>query len=397
MAEEQQKPVLTAKEFKTFERAYKQLWKLRNAKRDEAVGILSRDLLANRKEVTHNGSQNLVLKYGNKGLTVEYTLADLNKMAKAVEKQEGKFKSEIRGIPVEQVIQNSRVKVPFNLKSKPPKLTDYAKHKDVGPVTLYKIEGDTLHFRVGSSTGKAYYQVRIRLNDWDTLIRNNSDYEKAAHLASMGRVSFDCSCGRHQYWFRYLATIGGFALDPYEEAFPKIRNPKLIGVCCKHMVKTIGVMQSPIIRKRIEAEMSKQAKKEGWFTDIDKRNAKVLTAKDLVEVEKANEDLDVNKTFQQLLRDKEAFKKAAERPKNKEKVAKLKSTAKKIYKDADKSQEAQKEKMRQKLLSKELEIHLLKQVSLKGQPISKAIDTFAKKNKLPVEQVTEMSKKVKLK
>lgn len=55
--------------------------------------------------------------------------------------------------------------------------------------------------------------------------------------------------------FRYLATIGGFALDPYEEAFPKIRNPKLIGVCCKHMVKTIGIMQSPLIRKRVEAEM----------------------------------------------------------------------------------------------------------------------------------------------
>ena len=396
MAEEQ-KPVLTAKEFKTFERAYKQLWKMRNTQRDEAVGILSRDLLANRKEVTQNGSQKLVLQYGNKGLTVEYTLADLNRMAKAVEKQEGKFKSQVRGIPVEQVIQNSRVKVPFSGKSKPPKLTDYAKHKDVGPVTLYKIEGDTLHFRVGSSTGKLFYQVRIRLNDWDTLIRNNSDYSKAAHLATMGHVSFDCSCGRHQYWFRYLATIGGFALDPYEEAFPKIRNPKLIGVCCKHMVKTIGIMQSPLIRKRVEAEMSSQAKKQGWFTDIDKRSAKVLTAKDLVEVEQANEDLDVNKTFQQLLRDKEAFRKAAEKPENKEKVKKLQSTAKKIYKDVDRKKEEQNEKLRQKVLKLELESYLLKQVGIKGKPIEDVVATFAKKNKLPVEQVAEMAKKVKLK
>jgi uncharacterized membrane protein YgaE (UPF0421/DUF939 family) len=122
-----------------------------------------------------------------------------------------------------------------------------------------------------------------------------------------------------------------------------------------------------------------------------------LTAKDLVEVEQANEDLDVNKTFQQLLRDKEAFRRAAEKPENKEKVKKLQSTAKKIYKDVDRKKEEQNEKLRQKVLKLELESYLLKQVGIKGKPIEDVVATFAKKNKLPVEQVAEMAKKVKLK
>lgn len=50
---------------------------------------------------------------------------------------------------------------------------------------------------------------------------------------------------RHQYWYRYIATAGNFALAPPKEyAYPKIKNPKLRGVACKHVIHALTRLQS---------------------------------------------------------------------------------------------------------------------------------------------------------
>lgn len=58
------------------------------------------------------------------------------------------------------------------------------------------------------------------------------------------KLSFDCDCERHRYFFRYLASIGGFAAGHKETGFPKIRNPKLIGVACKHVLRVVTELES---------------------------------------------------------------------------------------------------------------------------------------------------------
>lgn len=53
-------------------------------------------------------------------------------------------------------------------------------------------------------------------------------------------LAFDCDCGRHQYWFRFIATIGGFNAGRPENGFPKIRNPQVHGVACKHVLRAMS-------------------------------------------------------------------------------------------------------------------------------------------------------------
>jgi hypothetical protein len=59
-----------------------------------------------------------------------------------------------------------------------------------------------------------------------------------------GPLKFECDCGRHRYWFRYIATIGGYNAGRPETGYPKIRNPKLFGVACKHVLRVMSDIES---------------------------------------------------------------------------------------------------------------------------------------------------------
>ena len=67
--------------------------------------------------------------------------------------------------------------------------------------------------------------------------------QKACEKVLKGRLKFDCDCGRHTYWYRYIATIGGYAYvggsSRPETAFPKIRNSAMDGIACKHVLRTM--------------------------------------------------------------------------------------------------------------------------------------------------------------
>lgn len=58
------------------------------------------------------------------------------------------------------------------------------------------------------------------------------------------KLAFDCDCERHRYFLRYVATIGNFNAGRPEHGFPKIRNPKLKGVACKHVLRTMAEIES---------------------------------------------------------------------------------------------------------------------------------------------------------
>lgn len=68
--------------------------------------------------------------------------------------------------------------------------------------------------------------------------------EKAAILLKKGKLRFDCDCGRHTFWYRYIASIGKFNAGRPEEGYPKVRNPNLTGVACKHVLRTMAEVQS---------------------------------------------------------------------------------------------------------------------------------------------------------
>jgi len=66
---------------------------------------------------------------------------------------------------------------------------------------------------------------------------------KAALRLRRGILKFDCDCGRHRYWFRYISTIGGYNAGRAETGFPKIRNPNLKGIACKHVIRVMSEIE----------------------------------------------------------------------------------------------------------------------------------------------------------
>ena len=357
-------------EFKRFSKLFGKIWKKKTARRKEAMGILPPDMLAKREKLTKHGKQNLVLSYGRKGGTVEFTLEELNKMAASLEQKQEKFKEAERGVQIGALLRASRVSVDMDGIRRG--ATDFTKAKRIRNATLYKVKNHTLYFRVSSSGENpkhTHYQVRVRLEEWQKhMTQSTGAYIIPAQRTCKGRISFDCSCGRHQYWFRYLATIGGFALSPFEHGFPKIRNPKLLGCACKHMIKVVAIMQSPFIHARIAKEMAKEAKKKGWFGKkfgFESRH-KILNETELEGAEKAG--------------DKQIDQKVWDEFNNF-------NSAKKGL-----SRKMKKEATRQKVLLAKLEASLLRDVYKLKKPKEEALEHFALKNNITLKNVTAMAK-----
>lgn len=134
---------------------------------------------------------------------------------------------------------------------------------------IHKINGGVIHLHVSPSgvtpSAPPFYGVKVRLDDWNDNLLSTHDYSDAVRQALRGRVSIDCTCGRYQYWFRYVATAAKVALAPYEKDFPKIRNPKLVGMCCKHQLKALKFLLSPTVARFLETKMAGQASSNGFL------------------------------------------------------------------------------------------------------------------------------------
>ena len=390
-------------EFKQFEKIFKQVWAKKSARRqsDKRDAFLTPDLLRRRREVTKSGKQKLILDFGSQGGKVSYTLSDLNKMATAMGRAEGKFGEATRGVAVAELIKSSRK-------------IDIERAKKITNSTLYKFDGSILLFRsrAGDDSQVSFHQVKVRLEDWEHEVRSgqDDDYFPAAANATRGRVSFDCDCGRHQYWYRYLATIGGFALDPKEYAFPKIRNPKLQGCCCKHVIKTLAVMQAPFVQIRIAKEMKEQAQKKGWFSRSlkgERPTETFMEGEDLLRTESGG-NIDNKKAFDDMAKARKGFEKKqksmfSERAKKAEK--KMDTM---LGKGTVAEAVAKKAIERSKILEQELAIerrtnlidrldrHILRSIHVNKKSAKEAIKSFADENNMTVKEVETLGKEANI-
>lgn len=113
--------------------------------------------------------------------------------------------------------------------------------------------GDTVRFRTssGRNSSRPHHLVIVRfmgLKDAaQQIVAAGPDPAAARRAASWLRkekLAFDCDCERHRYFLRYVATIGGFNAGRDETGYPKIRNPNLRGVACKHVLRAMAEIQS---------------------------------------------------------------------------------------------------------------------------------------------------------
>lgn len=227
-----------------------------------------------------NKSIDDILKLGKKKGGTFFTLDDL----KGFEKQRGKARTEFdnktAGITYAQLVASSQA---IDIKRANNTVDDGSGIKRATPVSL---KHNVINIRVEASDISAHqhHLVRVRFEEWDQLVEDIAEDDKAAQKVTKslcaGRVSFDCDCGRHQYWYRYIATAGNFALAPPKEyAYPKIRNPKLQGVACKHVIHAMTRLQSATWQLSISRTLQKAATQVA-FGDDKRRTTQHFTKDD---------------------------------------------------------------------------------------------------------------------
>ena len=244
---------------KKFSQLFKKIEKAQNKARRFAKRTLKPSTFTNpTKKSLH--------ALGEKAKGAKFTKDDLIKFDKNRQRHKEKYDSKTAGITYAFLVKNSRR---IDIDRANNRVNDGT---GITKAALYAIKANIALIRVKASNTSKHeeHQVKFRFELWDELIQSppNGDYVKAAQLACAGRVSFDCDCGRHQYWYRYLATMGNYALAPPKEfAFPKIKNPELQGVACKHVLKSSTMLQSLAWHRILAKQMEVQAKRNGFGSD----------------------------------------------------------------------------------------------------------------------------------
>lgn len=129
--------------------------------------------------------------------------------------------------------------------------------------------GDTVRFRTssGRNSSTPHHLVLIRFMGFreaqQQIVAAGPDPaapRRAANWMRKERLAFDCDCERHRYFLRYVATIGGFNAGRDETGFPKIRNPDLKGVACKHVLRVMAELDgSNMVLGFLERHLSRVA------------------------------------------------------------------------------------------------------------------------------------------
>lgn len=135
-------------------------------------------------------------------------------------------------------------------------------------------KGDVVHFIVDASgeNGALHHFVNVQFLGFDG-VRLYPDkitpHRVKSHIVQ-GGVRFECDCGRYKYWYRYLNTIAGTNLGRKETAFPKIRNPNLTGVACKHILRAMQWIKSPQGVQYLQAQAQKARDEDGRKQNLNK-------------------------------------------------------------------------------------------------------------------------------
>ena len=128
-------------------------------------------------------------------------------------------------------------------------------NSEIKTAILLSAQKGLLNFRTNAS-GKSLdkhgrvvtkHFVNIRLASYPeaaTMPRKPEDTGKVAAWLLNEPLKFECDCGRHTYWYRYMASIGGWCEGRLETGYPKERNPNLRGVACKHVLRVMRELVS---------------------------------------------------------------------------------------------------------------------------------------------------------
>lgn len=121
--------------------------------------------------------------------------------------------------------------------------------------------GGRIHFltNAGPDSDVTRHHVHIECMNFSAAVSTPKLVAEVVKEVAAGPLKFDCDCARHTYWYRYIATVGKYNAGRDETGFPKIRNPNLRGIACKHVLRVMQQLSMPIIRAEI-AKMIEKAR-----------------------------------------------------------------------------------------------------------------------------------------
>ena len=138
-----------------------------------------------------------------------------------------------------------------------------------------------IHFITNASkhSDVTRHHVYVEFLNWSAAVASPAPAKDLAKELFEGRVRWRCDCGRFTYWYSYIATVGQFIYGDQQVNFPKIRNPKLVGVACKHGLRVMQQLSSPSVRLRIE-KMIEDGRKDapGKVYLTTKKDAQAIAA-----------------------------------------------------------------------------------------------------------------------
>ena len=127
-------------------------------------------------------------------------------------------------------------------------------------------KGGLVHFLTNASKDSkvTYHHVNVEFQAFTALSLSTEKVKTTTvqNRLSKGKVKFECDCGRFTYWYRYINTLGGTVLGRQEGGFPKIKNPNLTGIACKHILRVMHYIKSAHGRRYLEQALENDRTKQ---------------------------------------------------------------------------------------------------------------------------------------
>lgn len=181
------------------------------------------------------------------------TADDLAAFRQNMRQAEKRFKGG-KGITARQVIDlASSTPLQYVSAGQPSSDIDKARREITMATPVSALNG-TIRFmtNAGPDSKVSRHHVVVNLHEFENAAaqlaaastKDGKTPKQVANWLRKQKLSFDCDCERHRYFFRYVASIGGFAAGRKETGYPKIRNPRLMGVACKHVLRVMTELES---------------------------------------------------------------------------------------------------------------------------------------------------------
>lgn len=148
------------------------------------------------------------------------------------------------------------------------------------------MKGGNVQFitNAGPDSKRTRHSVQVILANYDTGLAKGTALQAAKEMAH-GNIKFDCDCEWHTFCYRYISTLMGANAGRAETGFPKIRNPHLEGIACKHVLRVMVELNTSIfVWKRIAAMIEADRKQNADASRRKLQKAVTMTQKEAGEL-----------------------------------------------------------------------------------------------------------------